>query len=108
MLAQPASQPEEKKYGIFTGMSISSCWKRLTINGFLCTDPALLAKYMASFPADMVAWLAQGKIKTKEEVFAKVNKELRGISEDVEGGKVQQDSYQGRRGLRYTEVYILI
>lgn len=48
--------------------------KRLTINGFVCTDPPLLAKYMASFPTDMVTWLAQGKIKTKEEVVTGIDK----------------------------------
>lgn len=56
---------------ICTGMSIFL--KRLTIKGFVYTDPPLLAKYMASLPAAMVAWLAQGKIKTKEEVVAGVD-----------------------------------
>ncbi|KAK7700627.1 hypothetical protein SLS64_010771 [Diaporthe eres] len=76
-VSQPTGQPEENKYGhLYRHEHIFL--KCLTINGFVYTDPALLGKYMASFPADMVTWLAQGKMKTKEEVFAGVDEEPRG------------------------------
>ncbi|KAK7747078.1 hypothetical protein SLS62_009234 [Diatrype stigma] len=58
--------PEEEKYGIRTLMNVFL--KRLTINGFICSDEHNLAKYMSSFTTDMVTWIAQGKIKTREEV----------------------------------------
>ncbi|KAI7776788.1 NAD(P)-binding Rossmann-fold containing protein [Diaporthe eres] len=65
------SSQKRRSTDICTGVSIFL--KRLTINGFVYTDPPLLAKYMASLPAALVAWLAQGKIKTKEEVVAGVD-----------------------------------
>lgn len=43
-------------------------YKRLSVNGFICSDPHMLEKYMPTFPKDMVTWLVQGKVKTKEEV----------------------------------------
>lgn len=58
--------PDDEKYGIRTGMNIFL--KRLTINGFVCSDPQHMEKYMPSFATDMVTWIAQGKIKTREEV----------------------------------------
>lgn len=61
------NDPDEKKYGIRTGMNIFL--RRLTINGFVCSDPQNMEKYMPSFATDMVTWIAQGKIKTKEEVM---------------------------------------
>lgn len=90
--------PDEEKYGIRTGMNIFL--KRLTINGFVCSDPPLMEKYMATFPSvsivlftsiwsttridvtfvsnaepiqDMVKWLVSGKIKTKEEVVVGID-----------------------------------
>lgn len=41
--------PDEEKYGIRTGMNIFL--KRLTITGFICSDPRLTAKYMGTFPS---------------------------------------------------------
>ncbi|KAI3331708.1 putative zinc-type alcohol dehydrogenase-like protein PB24D3.08c [Xylariaceae sp. AK1471] len=58
--------PESEKYGVKTLMNI--VFKRLTVNGFICSDANLLAKYMHSFAGDMITWYAQGKIKTKEDV----------------------------------------
>lgn len=58
--------PEEEKYGIKTVMNIFL--KRLTIYGFICSDPVHLEKYLPTFARDMVTWIAQGKIKTREEV----------------------------------------
>lgn len=92
--------PDEEKYGIRTGMNIFL--KRLTIHGFVCSDPPLVEKYMATFPSvsifpvimtetcsatrtditsvsnagplqDMVTWLVSGKIKTKEEVVVGID-----------------------------------
>lgn len=58
--------PDKDKYGVKTLMNVFL--KRLSINGFICSDQHLLAKYMPSFATDMVTWIAQGKIKTREEV----------------------------------------
>ncbi|KAI8954034.1 hypothetical protein F4801DRAFT_70590 [Xylaria longipes] len=43
--------------------------KRLSMHGFICSDPPLLSKYMATFGEDMVRWLVEGRLKTKEEVI---------------------------------------
>lgn len=64
--------PDEEKYGIRTGMNIFL--KRLTINGFVCTDPPLMQKYMPTFATDMITWISQGKIKTREEVVIGIDK----------------------------------
>ncbi|GJN69665.1 hypothetical protein PLICBS_003715 [Purpureocillium lilacinum] len=63
--------PDEEKYGIRTGMNIFL--KRLTIHGFVCSDPQHLQKYLPTFGPDMVTWLASGKIKTKEEVMVGID-----------------------------------
>ncbi|KAI0911972.1 hypothetical protein F4823DRAFT_560374 [Ustulina deusta] len=61
------NKPLEDNYGVKTLMQI--VFKRLKIFGFICSDKYLLDKYMASFGADMTRWLAEGKIKTKEEIM---------------------------------------
>ncbi|KAK2613197.1 hypothetical protein N8I77_000124 [Diaporthe amygdali] len=43
-------------------------YKRLSVHGFICSNPHLLQKYMPTLPMDMATWLVQGKVKTKEEV----------------------------------------
>lgn len=63
--------PDEEKYGVKTLMNIFL--KRLTFQGFICSDPQHLEKYVPSFSTDMVTWLAQGKIKTKEEVITGID-----------------------------------
>lgn len=60
------NKPDEEKYGVRTGMNIFL--KRLTINGFVCSDPQHLEKYLPSFASDMLGWISAGKMKTKEEV----------------------------------------
>jgi len=66
------NKPDEEKYGIRTGMNFFL--KRLTINGFICSDPQHLEKYLPTFGNDMVTWIAEGKIKTKEEVVTGIDK----------------------------------
>ncbi|KAI9705214.1 MAG: hypothetical protein M1820_005361 [Bogoriella megaspora] len=66
------NKPDEQKYGIRTGMNFFL--KRLTINGFICSDPQHLEKYLPTFGNDMVTWIAEGKIKTKEEVVTGIDK----------------------------------
>ncbi|KAF3768155.1 NAD(P)-binding protein [Cryphonectria parasitica EP155] len=63
--------PDEEKYGIRTGMNIFL--KRLTLHGFICSDAQNMEKYMPSFPTDMVTWILQGAIKTKEEVVVGID-----------------------------------
>lgn len=58
--------PEEERYGVRTLMEIFL--KRLTVYGFICSDAHLVQKYMPTFARDMIGWIAQGKIKTKEHV----------------------------------------
>jgi NADPH-dependent curcumin reductase len=48
--------------------------KRLTIHGFICSDPHLMAKYMPTFGKDMMTWLVEGNIKSKEEIVVGINK----------------------------------
>lgn len=64
--------PEEERYGIKTLMNVFL--KRLTIYGFICSDPVHLQKYMPTFARDMVTWIAEGKIKTREEVVEGIDK----------------------------------
>lgn len=63
--------PDEEKYGIRTGMNIFL--KRLTINGFICTDQPLMEKYMPTFATDMLTWIGEGNIKTREEIVVGIN-----------------------------------
>lgn len=60
------NSPDEEKYGIKTLMNVFL--KRLTIYGFICSDPQHAKKYMPSFVEDMTGWVAEGKIKTRQEV----------------------------------------
>lgn len=59
-------KPEAEKYGVRTLMEIFL--RRLTVQGFICSDRHLVEKYMPTFARDMIGWIAQGKIKTKEHV----------------------------------------
>ncbi|KAI0100986.1 putative zinc-type alcohol dehydrogenase-like protein PB24D3.08c [Nemania sp. FL0031] len=58
--------PDEERYGVKSLMHI--VYKRLSLQGFVCSDEHLLAKHFASFEKDMLRWTAGGKIKTKENV----------------------------------------
>ncbi|RYP49851.1 hypothetical protein DL768_004506 [Monosporascus sp. mg162] len=58
--------PDEDKYGVKTLMNVFL--KRLTIHGFICSDPQHFKKHMPSFATDMITWIAEGKINTREEV----------------------------------------
>ncbi|KAK6954871.1 hypothetical protein Daesc_004843 [Daldinia eschscholtzii] len=62
---------DEEKYGIKTGMNIFL--KRLTIKGFVCSDPQHISKYLESFTTNMTNWVAEGKIKTREEVVVGID-----------------------------------
>lgn len=77
---------DEEKYGIKTGMNIFL--KRLTIRGFICSDPQHLTKYLPSFAADMITWIAQGKIKTKEEVILGIDNAPVAFVQMLEGNKL--------------------
>ncbi|KAI1393105.1 NAD(P)-binding protein [Hypoxylon trugodes] len=70
-MVSQCNRPVEEKYGIRTGMNIFL--KRLTIYGFVCSDPHNMEKYLASFGTDMISWICQGKIKTKEEVVVGIS-----------------------------------
>lgn len=58
--------PDDERYGVKTLMNV--VFKRLSIHGFICSDPHHLQKYLPTFAADMITWIAEGKIKTREEV----------------------------------------
>ena len=58
--------PQSEKYGIKNMGNLFL--KRLTIRGFICSDPSFLAVHAESFGKDMATWLLQGKIKTKIDV----------------------------------------
>jgi NADPH-dependent curcumin reductase CurA len=42
--------------------------KRLSMHGFICSDERHV-KYLETFGKDIVTWMMEGKIKTKEEVL---------------------------------------
>ncbi|KAI1502978.1 NAD(P)-binding protein [Biscogniauxia marginata] len=50
-MASQYNLPDEEKYGVKTLMHI--VFKRLTIHGFVCSDPQHLEKYLPSFSNDM-------------------------------------------------------
>ncbi|KAF2654224.1 putative zinc-type alcohol dehydrogenase-like protein PB24D3.08c [Lophiostoma macrostomum CBS 122681] len=58
--------PIGEKYGVQNMMNIFL--KRLTIQGFIVSDPQFLSEHAAEFFASMSVWLKEGKIKTKESV----------------------------------------
>ena len=58
--------PQPEKYGLKNGMDIFL--KRLTIQGFIISDPQFVGPYVGDFFAQMSVWLKEGKIKTKESV----------------------------------------
>jgi NADPH-dependent curcumin reductase CurA len=58
--------PQKDKYGVQNMMNVFL--KRLTIHGFIISDPQLAGKYAAEFFTKMPALIKEGKIKTKESV----------------------------------------
>ncbi|KAK8108191.1 uncharacterized protein PG998_010204 [Apiospora kogelbergensis] len=58
--------PDQEKYGVRSLMNI--VFKRLSVYGFICSDPQHLEKHGPAFGRDMLTWIAEGKIKTKEEI----------------------------------------
>ncbi|RWA06916.1 hypothetical protein EKO27_g8191 [Xylaria grammica] len=66
-MASQYNKSIEDNYGVKTLMQI--VFKRLKVVGFICSDQHLLDKYLTSFGEDMGRWLAEGKIKTREEMM---------------------------------------
>ncbi|KAI0153312.1 putative zinc-type alcohol dehydrogenase-like protein PB24D3.08c [Xylariaceae sp. FL1272] len=60
--------PDDQKYGVKTLLNI--VYRRLKVQGFVCSDIGLLAKYMSSFETDMIKWYLEGKIQTREHVVS--------------------------------------
>ncbi|KAJ2996997.1 hypothetical protein NUW58_g792 [Xylaria curta] len=60
--------PDPERYGVKSLMHI--VYKRLTLKGFVCSDGHLLAKYFSSFEKDMIKWVSEGEIKTRENIVA--------------------------------------
>lgn len=58
--------PQAQKYGLKNGMEIFL--RRLTIQGFIVSDPQFFGPYVGDFFTKMSVWLKEGKIKTKESV----------------------------------------
>jgi NADPH-dependent curcumin reductase CurA len=58
--------PQEEKYGLKNMMNLFL--KRLTLQGFIISDPGFVGKYAGDFFTKMSVWLKEGKIKTKESV----------------------------------------
>ncbi|KAI1460207.1 putative zinc-type alcohol dehydrogenase-like protein PB24D3.08c [Annulohypoxylon moriforme] len=77
--------PDQEKYGVRTLMNI--VYKRLTVTGFICSDAHLLAKYMPQFVNDMVTWVSQGKIKTREEVVVGLDNAVNAWIDMLDGNK---------------------
>ncbi|KAM0811433.1 putative Enoyl reductase (ER) domain-containing protein [Seiridium cardinale] len=60
--------PNKQKYGARTLVNIIH--KRLAMHGFVCLDKHLLDKYIPAFATDTLTWIAEGKIKAREEVVS--------------------------------------
>ncbi len=58
--------PQMEKYGVKFMMNMFL--KRLTMQGFIISDPQFMDKYVVEFFTKMSVWLKDGKIKTKESV----------------------------------------
>ncbi|KAK8075343.1 NADP-dependent oxidoreductase [Apiospora hydei] len=77
--------PDQDKYGVRTLMNI--VLKRLSVHGFICSDPQNLEKYGPTFGRDMLAWLAEGKIKTKEEIVEGLDSASAAFNRMLKGDK---------------------
>ncbi|KAK7914934.1 hypothetical protein PG985_012637 [Apiospora marii] len=58
--------PDQDKYWVKTLMNI--VLKRLSVHGFICGDPHHVQKYGPTFTRDILTWISEGKIKTRNEV----------------------------------------
>ncbi|ORY14020.1 hypothetical protein BCR34DRAFT_560994 [Clohesyomyces aquaticus] len=58
--------PQSQKYGVKNMMNLFL--KRLTMRGFIISDPEMIGKYAGEFFEKMSVWVKDGKIKTKESV----------------------------------------
>lgn len=56
----------EDNYGVKHLMMIFL--KRLTMRGFIVSDPPILEKYAVEHATNMMKWIFEGTIKTKEAV----------------------------------------
>ncbi|KAK9773232.1 putative Enoyl reductase (ER) domain-containing protein [Seiridium cardinale] len=67
-IASQMNFPNEQKYRVKTLVNIIH--KRFAMHGFVCSDKHLLDKYPPSFATDTLTWIAEGKIKAREEVVS--------------------------------------
>ncbi|KAI1315502.1 NAD(P)-binding protein [Xylariaceae sp. FL0255] len=75
----------EDTYGVRTLMQV--VFKRLRLFGFICSDPCMVEKYIVCFEQDMSRWLAEGTIKTKEEVIDGIENAPRALVQMLQGDK---------------------
>lgn len=68
--------PPEQRYGVKNIFLL--VLKRLTLQGFIVSDPQMLYKYIGEFQIKMSAWLDEGKIKTKDFVTDGIDNALTG------------------------------
>ena len=59
--------PKEQRYGIKNMMNLFL--KRLSMQGFIVSDPHIITKHMADLQTNMGKWIAEGKIKVRESVI---------------------------------------
>lgn len=69
--------PKEQRYGINNMMNLFL--KRLSMQGFIVSDPHIITKHMLDFQIDMAEWIAEGRIKTKESVIDGINNAATGF-----------------------------
>ncbi|KAK8061766.1 NAD(P)-binding protein [Apiospora phragmitis] len=77
--------PDQDKYGVKNLMNI--VLKRLSVHGFICSDPQNLEKYGPTFGRDVLTWLAEGKIKTKEEIVQGLDSAPAAFNRMIRGDK---------------------
>ena len=88
--------PQAEKYGVKNMMLLFL--KRLTMQGFIVSDPQIISKYMVEFLTNMSKYIAEGKVKTKECVTV-------GMDGAVEGflGMLKGENF-GKAVLRVAEM----
>jgi NADPH-dependent curcumin reductase CurA len=69
--------PQEKRYGVKNMMMLFL--KRLTLSGFIVSDPHIISKYLGRFLFDMSKWIKSGEIKTKEHITDGIDNAVTGF-----------------------------
>ena len=75
--------PKEQRYGIKNMMNLFL--KRLSMQGFIVSDPHIITQHIADLQTNMGKWIAEGKVKTRESVIDGIDNAATGFLGMFEG-----------------------